>query len=231
MNTNKDRSLLQDLINYLNQNEATAIEEIVESIGWKENSLWGYIYLLENTGFLFRYGYRIILRKKIPPYSYKEFSILKDTDDPTYFNERLDRLKETALTPKFMQSLTFLECLYLLQKFGMKLITTQEFSKRTGKTQRSAGTIFKRLVNSGYLSKEGLEYTILKDIPVVPVQAEFLRKIEHPKLDIAKKIKERVEPKEERAEKLVQDLGYTPRDKDYDLFVNFIQSSIEWGKK
>ena len=231
MNTNEDRSLLQDLTNYLNQNEATTIEEIVESIGWKEGSLWGYIYLLENTGFIFRYGNQIVLRKKIPPYSYKEFSILKDISDPTYLKERLDRLKETALTPEFMQSLTFLECLYLLQKFGMKSITTQEFSRRTGKNQKSTGTMFRRLVNVGYLSKERLEYTLLKDIPIVAVQTEFLRSLEHPKLDIAKKIKERVESKEVRADKLVQDLGYTPKDKDYCLFVNFIQSSIEWGKK
>ena len=102
MKTNEDRSLLQDLINYLNQNEATTIERVVESIGWKENSLWAYIYLLENTGFIFRYDNRIIQRKKIPPYSYKEFSILKEIDDPTYLKERLDRLKETALTRKFL---------------------------------------------------------------------------------------------------------------------------------
>ena len=186
MRTKQDKSLLKGFVNYLNSKQETTVSDMIKEANWSSASLAQYIYFLERAGYIFRYGEILHRRERIPDLRIDKLKLKKR--DPNYFKERLDRLKETALTPKFLQSLTFMECLYLIRKFKTDTFTSKEFSSMTGKNQKSVGSFFTKLVRIGYLKKDKLSYTLIKDIPIEIQQSDFLKGLRTPKLEIAKRV-------------------------------------------
>lgn len=180
------KTKLEYLIEFLNSKEETTTKDVAQALDWNVISLAQYIYILEQAGYIFRYGEIIHRREKIPHLRIEEFK--KIERDPDYLKERLDRLKEAALTKEFMQSLTFMECLYLIRKFKTDTFTSKEFSSMTGKNQKSVGSFFTKLVRIGYLKKDKLNYTLIKDIPIEIQQSDFLKGLRTPKLEIAKRV-------------------------------------------
>lgn len=237
MRTKQDKSLLKDFVNFLNSKQETTVSDIAKEINWNSASLLQYIYVIEKAGFIFRYGQDIILRKKIPPYSMEELKGL-EKDNPDLLRERIDRLKETALTPKFLQSLTFMECLYLIRKFKTDTFTSKEFSSMTGKNQKSVGSFFTKLVRIGYLKKDKLSYTLIKDIPIEIQQSDFLKGLRTPKLEIAKRV-------EVQQENMKNQILVKPTNRDMaksaamkvdflepneeKLYARAILAALEWG--
>ena len=180
------KTKLEYLTKFLNSKEETTTIEVAQALNWNVASLSQHIYILERAGYIFRYAEILHRRERIPDLRIDKLKLKKR--DPNYFKERLDRLKETALTPKFLQSLTFMECLYLIRKFKTDTFTSKEFSNMTGKNQKSVGSFFTKLVRIGYLKKDKLSYTLIKDIPIEIQQSDFLKGLRTPKLEIAKRV-------------------------------------------
>lgn len=167
----KTENSLSRLIDCLNKNREITVSEIYNIIGINKNTIWRYVYMIENAGYLFRYAEILHTIKEIPQNDGSYFSEAPG-NEIDYYAERLNRIKNRPII-EFTNGLTFVDCLYLLQgKF--KTITTKEFALLTGKSQTSAGTIFTQLVGLGYMRKFGIEYTIIKPIPVVTNQSQFL---------------------------------------------------------
>lgn len=230
------KTKLEYLIGFLNSKEETTTKEVALDLNLNVASLSQHIYILERAGYIFRYGEILHRRERIPDLRIDQLKLKKR--DPDYFKERLDRLRETALTPKFLQSLTFMECLYLIRMFKTDTFTSKEFSSMTGKNQKSVGSFFTKLVRIGYLKKDNLSYTLIKDIPIEIQQSDFLKGLRTPKLEIAKRV-------EVQQENMKNQILVKPTNRDMaksaamkvdflepneeKLYARAILAALEWG--
>lgn len=215
------KTKLEYLTKFLNSKEETTTKEVAQALNWNVTSLSQYIYILEQAGYIFRYGEIIHRREKIPHLRIEEFK--KIERDPDYLKERLDRLKETALTKEFMQSLTFIEAMYLVQAKRTSF-TTKEVAELIGKNQQFIATSFRKLVNLGFLTKKLLVYTIIKPIPITS-QTDLCRALQPKKVEPIKPVV-KIDLEREKAEEVVRELGYKIGDSDYLKYVDFIYESM-----
>ena len=215
------KTKLEYLIEFLNSKEETTTKDVAQALNWNVTSLAQYIYILEQAGYIFRYGEIIHRREKIPHLRIEEFK--KIERDPDYLKERLDRLKEAALTKEFMQSLTFIEAMYLVQ-VKRTSFTTKEVAELIGKNQQFVATSFKKLMKLGFLTKNLLTYTIVKPIPIT-FQADLYRELQPIKIEPVKSVI-KIDLEREKAEEVVRGLGYKTDDSDYLKYVDFIYESM-----
>lgn len=215
------KTKLEYLIEFLNLKEETTTKEVAQDLNWNIASLAQYVYMLEQAGYIFRYGEIIHRREKIPNLRIEEFK--KIERDPEYLKERLDRLKEAALTKEFMQSLTFMEAMYLVQ-FKNTSFSTKEVSTMIGKNQEFVATSFKKLMKLGFLTKDLLTYTLIKPLPSIS-QADLFREFRTTKIEVVKP-EVIIDSERLKAEEVVLELGYSRNDSIYLKYVDFIYQSI-----
>lgn len=187
----KEKSIFSVLIEFLNECEETTISDIVAKNGLNASSITTYIHRLELSGYIYKFGSKIIIRTKVPQLLINDFAKSSYNLD-TYHQDRLDFLKNKPLK-EYSKNLSVLECLYLLQD-KMGNVTADEFSELTGKDKKLAYTIFPSLRRMGYLSKNGRIHTILKPIPVVENQSEFLKINKYSNLRWSEKSEEKPKP-------------------------------------
>ena len=108
----------------------------------------------------------------------------------------------------------------------------------TGKNQKSVGSFFTKLVRIGYLKKDKLSYTLIKDIPIEIQQSDFLKGLRTPKLEIAKRV-------EVQQENMKNQILVKPTNRDMaksaamkvdflepneeKLYARAILAALEWG--
>ena len=164
------------IIECINKHKEINTQEIAKIVGFEECSIWRYIYLIEGAGYVYRHSDELVLIDTILLETYTHFS-KRAGNEIGYYKARLDRVKGKPLI-SISDGLSILDCLYLLQD-GIRTITSKEFELLTNKKQASAGVIFSKLVQLGYMRREGLQYTLIKDVPVIINQSKFLKPSEY----------------------------------------------------
>ena len=122
-----------------------------------------------------------------------------------------------------MQSLTFIEAMYLVQAKRTSF-TTKEVAELIGKNQQFIATSFRKLVKLGFLTKKLLVYTVIKPIPITS-QTDLCRALQPKKVEPIKPVA-KIDLEREKAERVVRELGYKIGDSDYLKYVDFIYESM-----